>query len=172
MLERVDEPNRGGATTWPGRLLLGGLVACLLSVGGIGSTGEARAAGAIPIHRYEPPTAGDEARPSDGFGSVGYALDDDGVLWLAISLRGAAADVPHEISLVCGPTVEGSCGYRPIGTLLTGPDGDGDVFELAVPLADPFLAPFEPGERIDHITIVDPLGAPAYVSAPLRYDLP
>ena len=124
------------------------------------------------LFRYAPATAEEDSRLVPGYGSVAYAVDEEGTLWLAVSLRHAAPDTAHEVSLVCGPTVAAACGGALLAVLVTDARGDADSAEIPVTAGDREATPFGVGARRDHLTIAELAGFVAYVSDPLRYTVP
>jgi hypothetical protein len=128
--------------------------------------------GDVSLFRYGAATAEDAARLGPGAGAVAYGVDDEGTLWLAVSLRGAAPDAVHEVYLVCGPTVAEACGYAPLFELMTDARGDAAGAEAPVALTALEAAPFGAGARLDHLTVVELTGFGAYVSDPLSYAVP
>ena len=124
------------------------------------------------LARYAPATADAPDGLVPGSGSVAYAVDDEGTLWLAVALRGAAPDAAHEVHLVCGPTVSEACGDALLAVVVSDARGDADSAEIPVTRGDLEAAPFGAGARLDHLTIVDLLGFEAYVSDPLMYVVP
>jgi hypothetical protein len=128
--------------------------------------------GGAPVARYYAATAEEAAHVVPGFGAVAHAVDDEGTLWLAVSLRGAAPLTVHEVFLVCGPTVEESCGYAAVGSVTTDERGDADSGEVALAPGALEAGPFGASARRDHLTIVDWAANTSYVGAALAYALP
>ena len=148
--------------------LVAGLMAVLSATPTALRADELRGAPLVP----RPATGPDELAPMTGSGAVAHAVDDEGTLWLAVSLRGAAPSRLYELFLVCGPTVEEACGYAPLGWLGTSEGGDADSGEIGVELGSLEAGPFGSGERRDHVTVVDWRGGGSFVSAPLAYGMP
>jgi hypothetical protein len=127
----------------------------------------------VPLARHEAPSHGEPAPPpTPGFGAVAHGVDDEGTLWLAVSLRGAAPLTVHGVFLVCGPTVAEACGYAEVGSVTTDGRGDADSAEIMVGLTTLEAMPVAAGERRDHLTVVDWSTNTAYVSASVAYALP